>query len=156
MSRLFRDILLIAFVAVVAILAVPYLAGMQRGQKVSLSNPHVSDILSNENLFVGRNVTVKGAVNDRVAQRAVIVNQEVNGKTTQILVISKQPLEAVGGGSDATLYDPGREIKVVGEVRRLNRAEIEHELDTNLDAPIIRLWEGKPVIIANFVDQLPQ
>lgn len=109
----------------------------------------VTDIIDNTSSYAGKQVAILAEVDDVVGTRGIVVDQEGSVLGDEILVISRQPLEPVGGGSDDILFDEGKDVQISGEVQSFNRINLQNELGIILDEDAFRQWEGKPVIVAD-------
>lgn len=113
----------------------------------------ITNIVDNTSSYAGKQVALRAEVDDEVGSRALVIDQEDSVVGDEILVISRQPLEAVGGGPADILFDEGKDVEISGEVRSFNREELQKELGQVLDADAFRQWEGKPVIVANTITE---
>lgn len=113
----------------------------------------ITDIVDNAGTYAGKQVAVRAEVDDMVGTRGMVIDQEGAMTGDEILVISRQPLEAVGGAGDDLLFDEGKDVFVTGEVVAFNRESMQRELGVVLDPDAYRSWEGKPVIVANTLTQ---
>ena len=110
----------------------------------------ITQVVKDPDNYLGSSVTVRAEIENMIPGRSFTLDGPgvVNDK---ILVISKQPLEAVGGAGDTPLYKENDGVQVSGTVRKLNIQEVERELGIDLNENELRAWEGKPVIVANTV-----
>ena len=101
--------------------------------------------------FTGNDVKVQGEITDRMGHRGFTVRGKGILKE-EILVISKNPLEAVGGsGDNYELFNDNKPIQIQGTVKTFNLKEIEDEIGFDLPDKDFAAWEGKRVIVADTV-----
>ena len=132
--------------AIALMIGVVYYATLDTNESTS-----VTDIMNNSDQYVGRTVAVRGEVDDISGSQTMILDEEGEVMGDEVLVISRQPLEPIGGAGDDFLFDEGQDIEVAGEVRTFNREELEDELGITLDERTYFDWEGRPVIVATTV-----
>ena len=117
----------------------------ERGQNVSLE-----DLTTDPNAFVGRVISVRGQVDQNIGTRGLTVNTSGNDQDA-LLIVSKKSLVGVGGGPGEGLYQSDEGVRVSGVVRTFNLNELEEEIGAPLNEEAYRMYEGKPVIIAESI-----
>lgn len=136
-------------ILLITLVSLPFFRNETQQQNASVTP--VGVIAQYPDQFENNEVAVEGRVDDRLGPRAFTVNGTGILKE-QVLVVSKNPLQAVGGGGDDyDLFDDTQDIQVDGEVRAFNLSEIEDEIGFDLDDQAFASYEGKPVIIADTV-----
>jgi predicted acyltransferase (DUF342 family) len=124
--------------------------GNTQGQNVSLE-----DVATDPNAFIGQVVSVRGEVGKNIGTRGITVKS--SGKNPEdILIVSRESLVGVGGGPGEGEYKVNDGVRVWGEVRTFNLHELEDEIGAPLNEEAYRMYEGKPVIIANTIVPLQE
>jgi hypothetical protein len=98
-------------------------------------------------------VAFNGKIERLVSSRAFTINDPSTTGNENVLVVSLQPLQAVGGGNGELLYNKNDTVKVRGDIKIFNMQEVEKDLGINLDPSVFGPWEGKPYIEAETVNQ---
>lgn len=151
--RKFAPYLLTGGILVLALLLGTFY--ITRTSDLTPSQEQIAGIAENPDEFIGQNVDVAGQVGNILGYQAFTVeNPQLDGDN--ILVISKQPLVPVGGSGgleDDFLYNPNDRVSIQGKVRTFNLREIERELDRDFVDDQFTEWEGKPVIIADQIEE---
>lgn len=104
----------------------------------------IDRILDDPRAYIGRTVTVRGEVDDLVGPRAFMLEDGDLFFDDELLVVS--------AGRLPRLVEGEGEVRVTGQVRRFNRAEVEDELGIRLDERPFADYEGRPVIVARSVE----
>lgn len=107
------------------------------GGEVSLT-----DITGNPEQFYGRRVTVTGNVNVILSPNAFTIAEVNLLDLGEITILSSTPRRAL---------NEGEPLRVTGTVRQFVRAEIERDLDFDLDEDLAVQFEEKPVIVADSI-----
>lgn len=143
---------ILALVGIVAVAAIVW--GITRfGDDAPQAESRISQVLENPREFFGQNITVTGEVETVIGSRAITIDAP-RPFSSELLVISKQPLEPIGGsGINDYLFREDDRVSAQGTVREFNIREIERELGVDLiDSEFVE-WEGRPVVIAETVEQ---
>lgn len=98
-------------------------------------------------------VAFNGKIKKLVSTRAFTINDPSTTGNENILVVSLQPLQAVGGGNGDLLYDKNDTVKVKGDIKIFNLQEVERDLGIKLDPSVFGPWEGKPYVEADVVSK---
>lgn len=108
----------------------------------------LGSVLENPDQYYGRRIDVVGDVDQVIGVRAFTIDtpQPLSDK---LLVISRQPIQPIGGGPDEYLYKSEDRVEVMGEVREFRLRAMERALGMDLSDEEFRSWEGKPVMIAD-------
>lgn len=117
----------------------------------SIAKRRVVQILETPQNFYGNTVTVEGKVGHVLGTRALTVDTPgVIGD--QLLVISKESLEPVGGsGIQESIFSSTDPVRIVGQVREFNIQDVQEQLGVDLDDSIYKAWEGRPYIFVNTI-----
>ena len=117
-------------------------------------NITVADIVSNPAALDGKEVTVNGEVQEVFGANAFKLDEEAlfaGGIDNDLLVIGAQQNLA---GIDDQIVDDW--VEVTGTVHSTFRlADIESEIGYDLDDTLFTEWEGRPVLVASAIRQLP-
>lgn len=145
-----RGILLIV-VAFLIIVAASIVAWQARPK--TPTEKQVAQIIENPQNYYGDTVTITGKVGDILGSRAFTLNAP--GLTgTNLLIISKTPIEPIGGsGTDMSMYQPNDHVQIKGHVEYFSIQNVERELNTDLVNSVYLPWEGRPVIVADTVQE---
>ena len=101
--------------------------------------------------FRGNAIEIEGDITNRIGYRALTVRARGLFED-EILVISQNPLEEVGGsGESYELFADNKPVKVSGRVQLLNISEVEDQIGFDLNDSELSEWIGKPVIVANTI-----
>jgi hypothetical protein len=98
-------------------------------------------------------VSFNGKIENLVSSRAFLINDPSTTGKDNMLVVSLQPLQAVGGGNGELLYDKNDTVNVKGDIKIFNMQEVEKNLRIKLDPAVFGPWEGRPYVEANVVSQ---
>lgn len=137
-----------AVVFLLFLVAVPAVNNLTSPVDVS----RIERIVSNPESFKNRDTTVSGNINEVIGTRAFTVNDPDIIGNDNLLIISRQPLQAVGGGGDDLLYKENDRVTVSGPVRIFRIKEIEDDLGVDLDDDAFLQWEGRPALIVNSIN----
>lgn len=145
---LIGGLLVLLFAAIVPYLSKYSTIGVSPANQPSLA---VSDLLKNPNEFMGQRVKVLALVNNNVNTHAMVVDQDDSIMGDEVLVVSKNALEPVGGGGGDVLFNEGNDVVVTGTVGRFDRQQLEQQLGVPLDPDTFARWNGRPYIVADNV-----
>ena len=137
-------------VVVLALLAFGAFYINQNG--VPQSESRIGQILEQPGDFTGEEVTVSGEVERVIGSRALTLDAP-SAFSDKLLVISRNPLEPIGGSGLQTLYSENDRVRVQGTVREFNLLEFERMLGEDLVDEEFVGWEGRPVIVADTVEE---
>lgn len=121
-----------------------------------LENPNIEErrvgqILEEPNTFYGSTVSVQGEV-EKVFGTQVITLGKTDAVGDELLVISQQSLEPVGGsGIPESIFSPMDAVRVEGQVREFDLHKVEKELGRDLDDELFLAWQGRPFVYASDV-----
>ena len=118
---------------------------------VPQSESRIGQILEEPSEFTGEEVTVSGQVARVIGSRALTIDAP-SAFSEKLLVISRIPLEPIGGGGLDTLYSENDRVRVQGTVLEFNLREFEQMLGEDLVDEEFIGWEGRPVIVADAVE----
>jgi hypothetical protein len=114
----------------------------------------VADVVSNPAALDGKQVTLRGEVQEVFGTNAFRMDEEAlfaGGIDNDLLVIGAQ--QNLTGIDDQLLDDW---VEVQGTVRSTFRlADVENEIGYDLDDTLFTEWEGRPVLVATAIKQLP-
>ena len=116
------------------------------------SESRIGQILEQPSDFTGEEVTVAGEVERVIGSRALTLDAP-SVLAGPLLVISRNPLEPIGGSGLETLYAEDDRVRVQGTVREFNLREFERMLGEDLVDEEFVGWEGRPVIVADTVEE---
>lgn len=120
-------------------------------ENTNASLTEAAQITENAGAYVGENVTVVSDVSARLGDRAFLLN--VPGiSNPDLLVITND--ESMVYEDDDVFGNNDWEVK--GTVELLTLADIEEELDINLDDDLFADYEGMPYILADSVREMTQ
>ncbi len=143
----------IALVAIALFLLIPLFnnndsAGLDQGATIS-------EIVQAPNNYTGKTVTVSGAVNDVLGARAFTLGGDELYGDAQLLVVSRNMVQAPEGRSAEEALASRDVVQVTGPVRLFNLADVEKELGADLDDAAFAPYAGRPAVIAQSVDLTP-
>ncbi len=122
--------------------------GDERGQNVNLE-----EVAHKPDDYYGKTISVRGEVGQNIGTRGITI-ESVGLVDDMLLVISREALVGVGGGPGEIFYSQNDDVRVSGVVREFRIAQIEQELGINLDDETFRVFEGKPVVIADSIAEI--
>jgi hypothetical protein len=133
----------------------PYGGMTDPSPQAQMQSVTIDQITDNANAYVGRRVTVAGEVGEALGPRSFTVEDNDLLFEEEIAVIGARPLLDRNGQpySDDALDD--LRVMVTGTVHLFNEAEIERQMGLDLSDASLDGWEGRPVIVAESVRQLP-
>ena len=137
-------------VVVLALVALGAFYVNQNG--VPRSESRIGQILEKPSDFAGQEVTVSGEVERVIGTRALTIDAP-SVFSNKLLVISRNPLEPIGGSGLDALYSENDRVRVQGTVREFNLREFERILGEDLVDEEFVGWEGRPVIVADTVEE---
>lgn len=105
----------------------------------------VEDLPDNPAAVEGQPIRVTGAVEQRIGDNAFLLGSDETGQQQQVLVIVS--------GDEAAAVEEGSEVTVMGEVRVMEVARIENDFDLELQDELFTPWTGRPIIVAQQIDQ---
>lgn len=116
----------------------------------------VSDVVDNPQRYAGQVIALEGEVDENIGTRGFTIDGPgVVGD--RMLVVSRQPLEAVGGAGQSTgLFSEDDEVIVSGTVRQFDKAELEEELGVTLTDAEFNDYEGRYIFFADTVTRIDQ
>ncbi len=106
-------------------------------------------------LYLGRDVTVRGVVYEAVGQRAFVLEDDDLLLDEELLVVAADPLLDRDGRPLAIGTLVGRRVWVTGTVRPFALADVERELSASLGDGFFGAWRGRPAIVARSIRPAP-
>jgi len=85
----------------------------------------IRNIIENPEDFIGRNVTLRGEVDDVISPNVLRMDQEGTILGDEILVVTRTPISQEVENS---IFEDDYEMQVTGSVRRMTVVEIERDL----------------------------
>jgi hypothetical protein len=111
----------------------------------------IDNVTDDPSAFYGRRVAVEGEVEDVLGARAFVL--EHGGAT--ILVMTSKPTSVLAptlAGEPLAVDD---EVRIRGPVRRFDLAQVERDIDVDLDDERFAAWEDRPMVIARSLQFVP-
>jgi hypothetical protein len=111
----------------------------------------IDQIVQNPQAFVGRPVTVAGAMVQVIGQRGAVLMDLRPAFSSRVLVVSARPLPNLATPATQPFVLQDNIIRVAGTVELLDLAAVEQQLGLALDPATFRQFVGQPVIVAREV-----
>lgn len=121
---------------------------------LNIKNPDskIGQVLNSPSEFYSKDAKLTGEIDQIIGMQSFTIDAP-EPFSDQLLVISKEPLQPIGGsGPDDFLYDTGDRVSVKGKIMQFNIRQIENELGTELVDEEFRIYNGRPVIIADSIE----
>lgn len=116
----------------------------------------ISDIQSNPANYTGKTVTVTGRVADVMGTRAMQIAPESSTTGANMLVVGREDWTGMERGNGQKMApSPNDVVQVTGTVRMFDQKEIQRDSEGALSSAQMADWQGRPVIIAKSLVQLP-
>jgi hypothetical protein len=128
--------------------------GAARGEAAIL-NATVDEILDEPAEFIGQTVVVNGEAGDALGARGFTIEDSDALFDDDLLVLSNRPLRMLDAWPGANALDE-QVVAARGEIRWFDLEAFEDELGVDLDDGLFDGWDGKPVLMASFVDLAPR
>lgn len=142
----------IGFFSVLLLMILVFNFIYRSNSNVSRSEQRISKVLTEPARYYGSRILVTGKVDSIIGVKTFTID-EPQPFPQKLLVISRQPLQPVGGaGNDDYIFNQGDRVSAEGKVERFSLRDIESELNTDLVDSQFVSWEGKPVLIADSVE----
>lgn len=122
-------------------------------QNHEVTEERVAKIVEDPRSFYGKGVSLSGNIGEYISSRAFTIESPgfVGGS---LLVLSKKPLQPVGGGGlDEYFFKTNEKVEIQGRVEFFDLSKAEQELGVDLIDAAFLTWEGRPVIIAEDVSE---
>jgi hypothetical protein len=117
-----------------------------RGDKAtSETTPQVENIRANPDAYVGKKLTIEGAIEAHHGAGMFTLNSQTASWRDEILVIVPRPEEK------APALRNGDQVRVSGTVKKMVVADIEREYDIDLQPEIEVEFREKPILVADSV-----
>jgi hypothetical protein len=110
----------------------------------------VDRIRDHPDQFLGERVRLGAHVAEQHGSRIFTLKDEDPVRKEQILVVTRRSLSGLLAEERTTLK-PGERVLVAGVIRRCDVAEVEAELDVDLDPKLEERFRGKPMLVASEV-----
>lgn len=114
------------------------------------TNATLAEITANPEAYVGQTVTVEGGVNTVKSETAFTIADNTLTDLGEVLVVS-----AMGQSLDMGLRAE-EPVRVTGTVRTFEIADINRDLNLNLDPETYRDFDNKPVLVASSVEVIEE
>lgn len=110
-----------------------------------------SNVVDNPQQYAGQVIAFRGEVDQTLGSRGFTID-DPGSSTEKMLVVSKQPLEAVGGsGTTTALFSQNDDVVVSGTVRQFYKDDLEDELGIMLTDDQYAQYEGMYIFFADTV-----
>lgn len=136
----------LALLVLLAILLIPFF----RDDETTMADTGatVADISRDPARFIDKGVTVSGEVGTVIDSRTFVLGGITFVGADELLIVCTTSLPVVNGRRPDAPVEVSDILQVAGPVRRFDLAAIEKEAGMDLDDLQLRVWVGKPVLVA--------
>lgn len=138
------------------VLIVPLIFAVSCGESVSERVDDVGgltarQVVENPNAYVGKNITISGAVEEIHNPQAFTMDSGLND---DLLILGREPYPQVAEAGNRA-YWVSDVATVTGVIRNMTAADVEREIGWNIAPELESRFTGKPVMIAQTVNFRP-